>query len=74
MEYNYQKMTISLRKKLVLSQMEMADKLGVSFASINRWETGKNEPTIKAKRKLISLCKKNGIPLYEKEEVSLEIK
>lgn len=41
-----------LRKKLILTQSEFADLLGVSFQSINRWERGKHEPTIKVKRKL----------------------
>ena len=74
MQYDYQKMVISLRNKLVLSQEEMANKLGVSFASVNRWETGRNLPTIKAKRKIIDLCKKNGVQLYEKEDVEKENK
>ena len=71
MQYDYQKMVISLRNKLVLSQEEMAKKLGVSFASVNRWETGKHEPTIKVKRKIIDLCKKNRVQLYEKEEAEI---
>lgn len=74
MQYDYQKMVISLRNKLVLSQEEMAKKLGVSFASVNRWETGRNLPTIKVKRKIIDLCKKNGVQLYEKEGVEKENK
>ena len=41
-----------LRKKLILTQTEFAELLGVSFQSINRWEKGKHEPTIKIKRKL----------------------
>ena len=68
MQYDYKRMVVSLRNKLVLSQMEMAKALGVSFASINRWETGRHEPTIKAKRKIIELCKQNNIELYMKVE------
>ncbi len=37
----------TLRHKMILSQMEFAEKLGVSFATINRWETGKHDPTIR---------------------------
>lgn len=62
---NYQLLVLKLRKKLVLSQKEFADLLGVSFASINRWERGKHEPTIKIKRKIIELCKKNKIEIDE---------
>ena len=50
-----------LRKRMLISQEELAEKLGVSFASVNRWENGKYEPTIKAKRKLAPLFEKYGI-------------
>ena len=69
MEYDYQKLVIELRNKLVISQTELADMLGVSFASVNRWEKGHYEPTIKVKRKIIELCKKNDIELVKKEEI-----
>ena len=41
-----------LREYLCLSQTEFAQLLGVSFVSVNRWENGRFEPTIKAKRKI----------------------
>lgn len=41
-----------LREKMFVSQKELAVILGVSFVSVNRWETGKFNPTIKAKKKL----------------------
>ena len=50
-----------LRFKMLLTQMEFAQFLGVSFASINRWETGRFEPTMKIKRKLAPLFKEHGI-------------
>lgn len=50
-----------LRSKMLLTQMEFAQLLGVSFASINRWETGRFEPTMKIKRKLAPLFKEHGI-------------
>ena len=57
----YQKIIKKLRTKLVLSQQEFAELLGVSFTSVNRWENGKHEPTIKIKRKILSLCNENNI-------------
>lgn len=30
-----------LRNKMILSQMELSELLGVSFALVNRWETGR---------------------------------
>ena len=59
----YQEVIKKLRKKLILTQTEFAELLGVSFQSINRWETGKHEPTIKVKRKIVELCKNNNIPI-----------
>ena len=60
---DYQKLIKKLRKILVLTQQEFADLLGVSFTSVNRWENGKHEPTIKIKRKIVALCKTNNIQL-----------
>lgn len=50
-----------LREKMLLTQVEFADKIGVSFSSINRWENGVHEPTMKVKRELMKLFKKHGI-------------
>lgn len=68
MQYDYQKIVKSLRNKLILSQQDFAKLLGVSFASINRWEQGHHEPTISAKRKIISLCQENDVKLIYKSE------
>ena len=68
MDYDYQKLVMELRNKLVISQTELANMLGVSFASVNRWEKGHYEPTIKVKRKIIELCKKNEIELIIKKK------
>lgn len=62
---NYGKMIKALREKMTLSQIEFAEVLGVSFASVNRWETGKHEPTIKIKRKLKALFREYDIKSEE---------
>ena len=54
-----------LRSKMLLTQMEFAQFLGVSFASINRWETGRFEPTMKIKRKLAPIFRKYRIDVEE---------
>lgn len=54
---NYAESIKELRTKMTLSQIELAQVLGVSFASVNRWETGKHEPTIKIKRKIKALMR-----------------
>lgn len=58
---NYPKMLRKYREKVLLTQTELAEKLGVSFASVNRWEQGLFEPTMKSKRKLRELFKEAGI-------------
>lgn len=47
-----------VRLKLLLTQKEFAKKMGVSFATVNRWENQKCEPSLRAKRKVLSLLKK----------------
>lgn len=63
---NYKKIVREIRYKLIITQEELAVLLGVSYASINRWETGKHEPTTKIKRKIIEFCKANNIDLEDK--------
>ena len=52
---DYKVMVKKLRNKMLLTQSEFAKELGVSIASVARWETGENEPTMKMKRKLNDL-------------------
>jgi len=52
---DYAKLIKELREKLIISQSELAEMLGVSFSTVNRWEKDKHVPTIKIKRKLNSL-------------------
>ena len=54
----YKTIIKKLRNKMLLTQSEFAKELGVSIASVARWETGENEPTMKVKRKLQVLFKK----------------
>lgn len=62
---DYSKLIKELRKKLIVSQAELAKMLGCSFASVNRWENGLHEPTYKMKRRIVELCKKNKIKMEE---------
>ena len=50
-----------VRLALNLSQEEMAKELGVSFATINRWENGKTEPNLMLEGKFVDFCKNKGI-------------
>lgn len=65
---DYQKAVKKLRDKLIMTQMEFATYLGVSFQSVNRWEAGTHKPTTKIKRKIVELCKTNNIEINEVNE------
>ena len=66
--YDYKILVKKLREKMLVTQEELAEILGVSFASVNRYENGKTVRTMKVKRKIVELCKKNKIELAMKEE------
>lgn len=44
-----------LRQRCLLSQQDFAKELGVSFATINRIESGKSKPTYKTMKLIISV-------------------
>lgn len=50
-----------IRTILNISQEHLARELHVSFATVNRWENGKNNPNMIAKRVLYDFCIKNGL-------------
>lgn len=58
---DYSSKVKELREKMLVTQTELAEIIGVSFATVNRWENKKCEPTIKAKRRLRDLFNQNGI-------------
>ncbi len=52
-----------IRQRAFLSQNEFANALSVSFATVNRWETGKTIPKISTMRKIKEFCDNNDIPI-----------
>ena len=62
---NYAEALRLLRKRMLITQTELAKLLGVAFVSINRWENGHCEPTMKVKRKLAPLFKQYEISIGE---------
>jgi putative transcriptional regulator len=50
-----------IRSYLNLSRSELADALGVSFATVNRWEKGHCEPAQIAVNAIKNLCANNKI-------------
>ena len=58
---DYPKLLKEYREKMFMSQEDLAQKLGISYVTVNRWENGKFEPTIKTKKKLNKMFIKAGI-------------
>jgi len=46
-----------LRSKLGLTQEQFAAKVGVTFSTVNRWESGKSKPSPLAMRQIEELYK-----------------
>lgn len=57
-----------LRQHVLLSQDAFGKELGVTFATVNRWETGKTLPNYRALKQIEQLCKKNNISFEEIRE------
>ena len=53
------------REQLLLTQDEIAVALGVNAITICRWETGKSEPNIKAKKAIRDFCLKNNLQFMD---------
>lgn len=52
-----------IRGELQLSQTQLAAELGVSFATVNRWETQNIEPRFLTKVKFEKFCEQNHIKI-----------
>ncbi len=50
-----------VRMKLKLSQSELANAIGVSYATISRWERENREPHMKTVGQLYDFCVTSGI-------------
>ena len=58
-----------IRQKCFLSQEAFGREIGVSFSSINRWESGKTKPSMAAMKKIKDFCETQSIDfsVLEKE-------
>lgn len=57
----YSDLILCIRKQCALSQEELAKELGVSFASVNRWERKRTRPSQMAIRSIEEFCKTHQI-------------
>lgn len=61
-----------IRVKLNFTQEQLADRLGVSFATVNRWENGLNVPQKSARKIIEALATDSGISL-EAEDATVNV-
>jgi type I restriction enzyme M protein len=62
----------AIRAKLNLSQEQLAERLGVSFATVNRWEGGSNLPQKAAREVIAALANEAGVETDEEATESTE--
>jgi transcriptional regulator with XRE-family HTH domain len=48
---------------------DFAKDIGVSFATVNRWETGKARPNLKTMKLIDDYCKRNNIDFDISQEI-----
>jgi len=63
------KVVREIRRRLNMSQEELAAKLGVSFATVNRWENEKIRPRGKARKAIFTLIEEIGLKQNDLEKV-----
>ena len=51
----------AIRAKLDLTQEQLAERLGVSFATVNRWEGGASKPQRAAQEAILALAREAGV-------------
>jgi len=56
---------LELRGRLQITQVQLAELLGVSYSTVNRWEGGHYKATKLVRHKFDELCKKHGIIFEE---------
>lgn len=63
-----------IRQRSFLTQQDFADKIGVAFSTVNRWESGRAKPNLKAMKSINAFCLENNLPYETLEEEWLDYK
>ena len=63
----------NIRQKCFMSQEAFAKELGVSFATVNRWESAKTKPTYKTMKLIDDFCKKNSIDFDVRRKLEADV-
>ena len=54
-----------IRSHMNMNQTEFAERLNVTFATVNRWDNGRALPNKLAQDKIYDLCKEYDVPVYD---------
>ncbi len=60
-----QDLSKKIRSHMNMNQTEFAERLNVTFATVNRWENGRALPNKLAQDKIYDLCKEFDVPVYD---------
>ena len=63
-----------IRQRSFLTQQDFAKKIDVAFSTVNRWESGRAKPNLKAMKSINTFCLDNNIPYETIEEAWLDYK
>ena len=56
---------LDIRYRLNVSREEMAEMIGISFATVNRWENGHSHPNKAAQLRLYEICREQSVDMGE---------
>ena len=56
---------LEIRNRLNASQEDLARMIGISYATVNRWENGHSQPNKAAQLRLYDICKERNIDLED---------
>lgn len=63
-----------IRQRSFLTQQDFAEKIGVAFSTVNRWESGRAKPNLRAMKSINAFCLENNIRYVTIEEAQLDYK
>ena len=56
---------LEIRNRLNASQEDLAKMIGISYATVNRWENGHSKPNKAAQLRLYDICKERNVDLED---------
>ncbi|MBR4474068.1 MAG: DUF3990 domain-containing protein [Oscillospiraceae bacterium] len=60
-----QNLILEIRNRMNVSQEELAKMIGISFATVNRWENDHSSPNKAAQLRLYDICREKGVDLED---------